>query len=255
MQYVITIISLMVQAFFFWHASTKMSCCADRWVLYVLMIPVVGPALYFFLVYLPMELQAKQKIGLQQMAINLIDPKRALREASRAYEATPTPDNAHRLAQVLLRNGDGAGAEGLLQGVLTQIGERDPRVLIDLADAQRLQGKLSPALSLIDEALAQANLGSKQAELMLARGRVLEEMGRISPASESYRAAAERMGGEEARCRLAGTLIKLGQNNEAERILAEVQKRLDVAPIHYRSQQAAWIKECKALRKNCGTAA
>jgi hypothetical protein len=75
------------------------------WLIILFSFPLLGSVAYFFAEYIP---ASKLNHGVKQVsniAINLIDPTRELREARHAFDLTPTVQNRMRLAVAL----DGVG--------------------------------------------------------------------------------------------------------------------------------------------------
>jgi len=56
--------------------------------------------------------------------------------------------------------------------------------------------------------------------------------------------------GEEARCRYALLLEKLGQHERAQRVFREIVESVRGAPSYYRSRQREWLK---IARRNLGS--
>ncbi|HKD23671.1 MAG TPA: hypothetical protein VKB71_16765, partial [Rhizomicrobium sp.] len=68
----------------------------------------------------------------------------------------------------------------------------------------------------------------------------LEAQGKDQEALAVYRKIAPIYPGQEARCRYAMLLQKLGRNDEARPHFQEIVKSLDGAPRHYRQAQKEW---------------
>ena len=62
--------------------------------------------------------------------------------------------------------------------------------------------------------------------IAVLRARVLEDVGRDDEAAALYADLVERYPGDEVRCRYAGLLIKQGRQDDARRLLGEVEHRL-----------------------------
>jgi hypothetical protein len=81
---------------------------------------------------------------------------------------------------------------------------------------------------------------------------VLEDLGRHEEALEFYADVSPRMAGDEARCRYAALLLKLGRTGEARRVLEEVAQRAKYIDRYVRLAEAPmydWAaKELTALR-------
>ncbi len=75
---------------------------------------------------------------------------------------------------------------------------------------------------------------------MLAR--TYEELGDTERALEDYAKLLRSFSGEEARCRYALLLKKLGRQEEAARQFNEILKNARLSPKYYEKTQKGWIK-------------
>jgi hypothetical protein len=107
------------------------------------------------------------------------------------------------------------------------------------------------ALSVLD-ALPKVTGQSDVDRTSLLRARILEDMGRSEEALELYSEVMDRLPGDEARCRYAALLLKVGRRGEAQRVLEEVEQRLKYVDRHTRASDGRmydWaMKELTALR-------
>jgi len=107
------------------------------------------------------------------------------------------------------------------------------------------------ALSVLD-ALPKVTGQSDLDRTSLLQARILEDMGRSEEALELYSGVMDRLPGDEARCRYAALLLKVGRRGEAQRVLEEVEQRLKYVDRHTRASDGRmydWaMKELTALR-------
>jgi hypothetical protein len=98
-----------------------------------------------------------------------------------------------------------------------------------------LTGKLARSLFLTDnpqealetlDALPEVHAQSDRDRLNLLRGRILEELGRNDEALPILADVSERLPGDEARCRYAALLLKMGKKGKAQLVLEDVEHRL-----------------------------
>jgi hypothetical protein len=86
----------------------------------------------------------------------------------------------------------------------------------------------------------------------LLRARILEDLGRHDDALDIYGEIAERFAGDEARCRYAALLLKVGRQGEARRVLEDVEHRMKYLDRYSRTSHAPmydWaMKELTGLR-------
>ena len=125
----------------------------------------------------------------------------------------------------------------------TGIHRDDPALLFGLARAQAGQA-ISAASAALDE-LAKAQGGTELIERRLLRAICLEWLNRSDEALVEYKAIADRYPGEEARCRYAGLLEKVGRRAEAQLIYEEILRRARLGNRHYRTAQREWINRAK----------
>ena len=93
--------------------------------------------------------------------------------------------------------------------------------------------------------------------LALLRARVLEELGRHDEALPPYADVSTRLPGDEARCRHAGLLLKIGRHRDARMVLQEVEQRLKHVDRHRRAADAPmydWaMEELASLKPPAGS--
>ena len=86
----------------------------------------------------------------------------------------------------------------------------------------------------------------------LLRARIMEDMGRTDEALELYGEVMDRLPGDEARCRYAALLLKVGRKGEAVRVLEEVEQRMKYIDRHTKASNGPmydWaMKDLTALR-------
>ena len=86
----------------------------------------------------------------------------------------------------------------------------------------------------------------------MLRARILEDLKRNDEALALYGDVMERVPGDEARCRYAALLLKVGRTLEARRVLEDVEHRMKYLDRLARQQNAPmydWaMKELTALR-------
>lgn len=242
----LTILSLCVQAFFFWHYF-KRSCCSDRWMFYVLLIPGLGPLFYFIAVYLPSELTATEKQRLQTSALNLIAPERNYKSIKLAYDRAPTVPNKHALARALINKGDGLEAAKLLREIIATPLGLDVPTLLDLAEAEALQDNFGAAQAALDRAYGLTDSGNKRDQIDLSAARLYEAQNKPDDAERHYRQIIDSYPGEEVRCRLAQLLLRAGRYRESWELLDQVLQRLRTGTTAYRKHNKDWDKIARQL--------
>ncbi|HUJ02782.1 MAG TPA: hypothetical protein VLW75_04025, partial [Rhizomicrobium sp.] len=79
--------------------------------------------------------------------------------------------------------------------------------------------------------------------------RALALQGKNDEALRQFEAVLPRFPGEEARCRYALLLQKLGQSDRARSVFREIVASVKGAPSYYRRRQSEWVR---IARQNLG---
>lgn len=249
MPQVIFFLSLAVQAYFYYH-GLKNTCCGDRWILYILWMPVVGPLMYFVMFYLPREMSANNKATLQTALVNTIDPQRNFKAARLAHERSPTLQSKQHLARVLLAMDKTGDALSLLnQALQLPMAREDYSLQMDYADALRQSGQWQGAREALDAARNLATTARQQAEIDGLAAQVEEQAGNLSRAEQIYSRIVDALPGQEMRCRLASVQLKLGQVEPARVNLTKAIEQIRLAPPIYRKQQREWERAAQHMLK------
>jgi hypothetical protein len=205
------------------------------WIMALVFLPVVGALAYFIVEILPTLQHNRHVRAARQTVVDKLDPERELRAAQQALEIADTMANRIRVADALTELGRHSAALPLYQ---RGAGPRpDFRTGEKLARSLFLNDRPQEALSVL-EALPKVTAQSDQDRAKLLHGRILEEMGRTDEALELYGDVMDRMAGDEARCRYAALLLKVGRRGEARRVLEEVEHRMKYIDRHTRASQS-----------------
>jgi hypothetical protein len=120
-----------------------------------------------------------------------------------------------------------------------------------LARSLFLNDRPQEALSVLD-GLPKTISQSDQDRTALLRARIFEDLGRHDEALQAYGDIMDRMAGDEARCRYAALLIKVGRRNDARGVLEQVERRMKHLDRHTRAAERPmydWaMRELTALR-------
>lgn len=100
-----------------------------------------------------------------------------------------------------------------------------------------LNDRPEKALSLL-QSLPSVTVQSDRDRVTLLTARILEDLGRNEEAIERYADVVERLPGDEARCRYAALLLKVGRKGEARRLLEDVEHRMKYLDRHTRKAEA-----------------
>jgi hypothetical protein len=204
------------------------------WIMAIVFLPVAGALAYFIVEILPTLQHNRHVRAARQTVVEKLDPERELRAAQQALDVADTMANRLRVADALTELGRHSAALPLYQ---RGAGSRpDFRTGENLARSLFLNDRPTEALSVLD-ALPKVTAQSDQDRAKLLRGRILEDMGRSDEALALYGDVMDRIAGDEARCRYAALLLKVGRRGEARRVLEEVEHRMKYIDRHTRASQ------------------
>src|SRR5258705_1693428 len=219
------------------------------WIMALIFLPVASALAYFIVEILP-SLQHNRHVRVaRQTVIEKLDPERELRAAQQALDIADTMANRLRVGDALTALGRHSEALSLYQ---SGAGPRpDFRTGEKLARSLFLNDKPDEALSVID-ALPKVTAQSDRDRAALLKARILEDLKRSDEALELYVDVVDRVPGDEARCRYAALLIKVGRKSEARRVLEDVEHRIKYIDRHTRVSQGPmyeWaMRELTTLR-------
>jgi len=219
------------------------------WITALIFLPVASTIAYFIVEILPTMRHNRHVRAARQKVVETLDPERELRAAQQQLEIADTMANRVRVADALTALGRHPEALPLYQ---RGAGPRpDFRTGEKLARSLFFNDRPKEALSVLD-ALPKVTGQSDLDRTSLLRARILEDMGRSEEALELYSEVMDRLPGDEARCRYAALLLKVGRRGEAQRVLEEVEQRLKYVDRHTRASDGRmydWaMKELTALR-------
>lgn len=173
------------------------------------------------------------------------DPGKNYREKKRQVELVGSVDAKRDLAEESLGRGLYAEAIDLyLSAMQGPLGAGDPVLIKGLGRARLWSGDGAAAEALFAE-LKEADPAAIDADVELDMARALEIQGKNDAAVQHYDQIAMRYPGEEARCRFALLLEKMGQEDRAQALFREIIASVKGAPSHYRSRQGEWVKIAK----------
>jgi len=178
------------------------------------------------------------------------DPGRGYREKMRQVEQVGSVDAKRALAEESLKRGLFTEAVELyLSAMQGPLGGADPVLLKGLGRARLLSGDGAEAERLFVQ-MREIDPAAFDADMELDYARALELQGKNDEAVRQYQSVARRYPGEEARCRLALLLEKLGREAEAQELFREIISSVNGAPRHYRSRQSEWVRIAKQHLKS-----
>lgn len=239
--------SLAVQGYFYWHAKSRMTCCADRWMIYMLMVPIIGPLLYFFMVYLPTELPGRQQTKIKRSLQEILLPKVALKQACAAFDASQNFATSSVLASVLLQSKQYEEAAEQYRYTLALPADIPARTYMDAAEAVWQCGHADEALRYLHQAAGQTSSPAQKADISMALASIYLDQHQTKAALNALESVKSDALGEQVRYLLAQAYLQQGDAQQAMACLAEIDRRTKNASIVYRSRQSEWIKKAKKM--------
>ncbi len=187
------------------------------WLVVLFMFPGFGSVVYFFAVYLP-DSRLDRNIGKAgELVRKTLDPGRALRDAQRAFDLTPTAHNQTQLASAMLDAGMYAEAVAQFAACLSGPFAGDPEIRFAAAQARLANRQPDAAIRALEE-LAQTHPSFRQEQLGIVLARSYAAAARQVEAGATFAATVERFPSIEARAEYA--IWALGQR---DRVVADAQ--------------------------------
>ena len=235
------------------HALLGVTCAVHAvrtgrscyWIFIVLAFPLIGALIYVLAELLPDLLGTRAVHQAAGRARRMLDPEKAYREASRNLQISPTPHNMCALAETCVDRQSYDEAITLYRSALVGIAADAPDIMEGLARAHFLKGDMAGTLAVLDDLRAK-NPDYRSAGAHMIYARSLEGLGRHGEALDEYGALTRYFSGEEARCRHALILRKVGRLAEARRLFEEILRAQSLAPRHYIKAQREWIDVARA---------
>jgi hypothetical protein len=217
------------------------------WLLPIIFLPVLGCIAYAAFALLPDAVGSQGARRFTDDVVNTVDPGRAYREKKREVEQVGSVDSKRALAEESIKRGFFKEAVDLYESAMTgPLGAQDTALLHGLARAKLLAGDGAGAeTGFVALKAADPAAFSADAELDLARALALQD--KNDAALAQYEKILPKFPGEEARCRYALLLQKLGDETRARRVFREILDSVKGAPGYYRRRQRQWVS---IARKN-----
>ena len=197
---------------------------------------------YLAFAVIPDMLRSAPARRLADNVVSAADPGRGYREKLAQVEQVGSVDSKRALAEECIRMGRFADAVELYESAMQgPLGGADPVLLKGLGRAKLLSGDGAAAEALFVQ-LKEVDPAAFDADVELDYARALESQGKNDAAIRQYESVASRYPGEEARCRFALLLERLGQEDRAQALFREIDASVKGAPRYYRSRQSEWAR-------------
>jgi hypothetical protein len=211
------------------------------WLYLIVLLPVAGSIAYMVVEMLPELRHSRAAREAAGDIKSVVDPDRDLRELAANLDRVDSVGNRLALAKELLSRERYGDALQLLEGCLTGVHQDDSAIMLALAQARFGLKDYAGTCEVLDRLrAAHPDLRSPEGHLLYARA--LEGEGDSERALFEYEALAGYYPGEEARCRQALLLQKIGQVDEARAVFGEVVRSVDKASKTYFRSQRDWYE-------------
>jgi hypothetical protein len=237
----IALLTIAAQIFFAVHAVRT---GRHGWLFFLFFFPGIASLIYFITQYLPEIQQSKAPRKIAKKVVSTIDPTRQIRELEGKLALTNSFANRVALADAYVAVARFEEALDLYTQSAKGVHKNDPSVARGLAHVHYRMGNLEAAKTQLEE-LRAGTATSKRHETELFYAHILEELGETENALALYEELTAQNLGEEARCKMAMLLDKMGRNHEAQKHYKEIVDNAGLLPKHYRKAQKVWIDKAK----------
>lgn len=237
MHIVLLVLSFLIQASLAVHAYKT---GRERWIYLIVLAPVIGSVIYVFAEVLPeLRYTPSGRKAASRMA-GMIAPSDNMTKLRERLALLDSVENRQSLARECVKVGEYQEAIELYTSCLKGIYKDDPQLMLELANANYLDERYSNAKDIFIR-LRDAHPNYRHAEGHLMFARALENMGEDSNALTEYKELANYYPGEEANCRYALLLKKMGRRQEAVEIFNKILLRSRVSGRKITSSERRWI--------------
>jgi hypothetical protein len=213
------------------------------WLIILFSFPLLGSIVYFFVEYLPHSRLDRGINKAAGAAMKLLDPEREYREATAAFELTPTAQNKIRLAKAALDRGNAQEAVGHYQDALRGPFAGDPELLFGLASAllcQEISASSARAVEVVQQ-LRTAHPDYRKDEVALLAARAFAGGGRTADAAAAFEHALATYNNVETRARYIAWLAAQGDLTQASHHLDDLLKAAGHWSPHARTINREWL--------------
>lgn len=217
------------------------------WIIAIMFLRIYGCIGYLLFAVLPELFSSNAARRFGDDIVNVADPGRAYREKKRNVEMVGSSKAKRELAEECLKQGRFQDAVDLYDSALNgPLGGDDPSLLRGRARARLLAGDGAGAQSDFEK-LRTIDPVAFDTDADLDYTRALALQGKDAEAAQRYESLARIYPGEEARCRYALLLQKMGDSEKSKSLFKEILESVRHAPSHYRRRQREWVS---IARKN-----
>lgn len=233
---------LTIHIIFLTHAiQTK----RNQWIWIILLLPGVGPLFYFFVEVIP-EIQSGDFIYETSNAIrSFINPIGKEQELEEKLKQADSLLNRYNLAQEYIKNGKHDKAILIYKEGLKGVYEDDPETHLRLAEAYYLKEDYETAQKIIEK-VKKKNPKFKPQPMQLFHIMIQEKLCEPDSVILLYEELIKPFKGEEAKCRYALYLEKIGQEEKAKEVFGLIIEKYRKSTKLYRTSEREWFRIAKS---------
>lgn len=212
----------------------------ERWIFIIIMVPALGGLVYFLTQILP-DLQhnsAARKVS--SNVAKMVNPTRDLQRLRENLDIVDTVQNRQLLARECVNAGLLQEAIELYKECLQGRTEHDPYIMLELATAY-FAGEFYPEAKNTFVELRETSPEFRSAEGHLLYARTLEYLEENDDSLREYEAVAHYFPGEEANCRNALLLKKIGRTEKATEIFNQILTRHRRRSRQHKRIEKQWV--------------
>jgi len=209
------------------------------WIVPIVLVPWLGCAAYLLVAVLPDALGSVAGRRFADDVPNITDPGTSYRQKKRDVELVGSAQAKRVFAEECIKRGRFQDAVDLYTSAAQGVQAEDPALLNGLGRAKLLAGDGAGAEAAF-ATLRKVDPPSFTADAQLDYARALALQDKFDEARAQYEALLRVYPGEEARCRYAVLLDKLGERDRAKELFREIVASVKGAPSYYRSRQREW---------------
>jgi hypothetical protein len=217
MQRALFILMAIIQFSFAFHAMKTGR--GARWIMIIILAPVIGCLLYYFLEVFPHSREERTLRKHVRDIAKSLNPDGELKRRTEQVAVSASVDNRAALADECLEKGMFDEAIRLYESCLEGPHANDARILFACARAHFYNGGHRLAEEILGR-LEKAHPRFRRDEALLLRARVLDALGDTQGATGIYDRLRDSYVGFEAKYRYGVMLKRLGQAEKAEELFA-----------------------------------
>ena len=213
----------------------------ERWIYLIILVPVVGSLIYVLVEVLPELRYSSTGRKAESRIVGMIAPSDNMAKLRERLALLDSVENRQLLARECVKAGEYGEAIELYTSCLKGIYKNDLQLMLELANANYLSERYSDARDIFVR-LREAHPDFRHAEGHLLFARTLENLGEDSDALREYGEVAKYYPGEEANCRHALLLKKVGRRQESNEVFNKILIRSRIRGRKTTREERHWIR-------------